>query len=249
MGKKKKRSAISTAEAVARLDKMVPILFRNLQNAILIEATMEVGNNLVGEMSDRSFPGARSYNRIMRSLAYDLAMHLARLYDVGARHRHANEKDIASIPLAVRLLRQQRCKNVLSARARKWNPHDLSFADVFERDCLQAIERASSSYSGTFRGRHGRGGLKTLKEFRDNFMAHSLMNDSDANPIYHHLYRLTDCARDFVQDARLALEGKGDDLQEHERIFTDDARRFWRMALLGERDESEALPEWVKTGT
>jgi hypothetical protein len=247
MVKKKKRSVISNAQAIARLEKMIPIIFRNLQNAILIEATMKVGNDIVGEMSDRHFPGARAYNRIMKSLAYDLAMHLARLYDVGSRRKPPNKRNIASIPLALRLLRQKRCKNLLSARARAWNPNDLSLADAFELNCLEAIERASKSYSEAFRGRHGRGNIKTLKEFRDNFMAHSLMNDSEANPIYNHLYRLTECARDFVQDARLAVEGRDDDLKKHERIFADDARRFWRMALLGERDESDALHQQLKT--
>lgn len=231
--KRSKKARLNTQQAVERLDKMIPILFQNLQNALLIEATMEAGNNIVGEMSDRSFPGARTYNRIMRSLAHDLAMHLARLYDKGARNRHDNEKDIASIPLAVRLLRQTRCKKALSKRARNWLPHDATFADIFERDCLKAIERASNSYSETFLGPHGRGGLKILKEFRNNFLAHSLMRNSDANPIYHHLYKLTDSARDFVQDAQLAVKGKGDDLGQHEKIFERDATTFWKMALLG----------------
>jgi hypothetical protein len=236
---KKKKVRINTRQAVERLDKMIPILFQNLQNALLIEATMEAGNNIVGQMPDRSFPGARSYSRIMRSLAFDLAMHLARLYDKGARTRHDNEKDIASIPLAVRLLRQKRCQKALSIRARNWLPHDNTFAGIFEQDCLKAIERASQSYSNTFLGPHGRGGLKVLKEFRNNFLAHSLMNDSDANPIYNHLYKLTDSARDFVQDAQLAIKGKGDDLVRHEKIFEEDATRFWRMALLGERGDTE----------
>ena len=204
---------------------------------------MEVGNNTVGEMTDRNFPGASAYNRIMRSLAYDLAMHLARLYDIGSKKHHPNKRDVASIPLAFRLLRQQRCKSALSQRARTWLPHNTSFAGTSERDCLKAIERALESYSETMKGRQGRRVVTTLKEFRDVFMAHSLMKDSDANPIYNQLFRLTDCARDFVQDARLAIEGKANDLKEQERILAADARRFWRMALLGERDESEILAD------
>ena len=248
MSRKKRRITITTSEALRRLDKMSPIIFRNVQNAIWIEATMEAGNDIVGSMPNRSFPGAGAYNRIMKSLAYDLAMHLARLYDIGARHRRPNEKDIASIPLAVRLLRQRRCKRVLCLRARDWITYDASLNDVFENSCLQAIEQASEIYSRAVSGSIGRDGLRILKEFRDNFVAHSLMNEADANPLYHHLFYLTDCARDFVEHARLAIEGKDEDLRKHEAIFVDDARRFWRMALLGERDEMKAISSQMEAG-
>ena len=217
MGKKKKVVRLSRADAVARLDRMMPILHRNVVNALRIEATMETGNTLIQTMPDKQFPGAGAFNTVMQSLALDLAMHLARLYDVGAQRVHVNKRDVASIPLAVRLLRQKRCQDDLKARARNWLPHDRSFANQF-----------------------GRGGLKTLKAFRDTFMAHSLMTDVDVRPIYNQLFRLTDCARDFVEDARLAVSGDNSSLEEHENIFADHAREFWRMALLGERDDETA---------
>ncbi|CAN7455093.1 hypothetical protein [Mesorhizobium caraganae] len=235
MAKKKKRVTISTTEAVKRLDTMIPILYRNIQNALLIEAVLEVGNDIVGGMTDRTLPGARAFNRIMNSLAYDLAMHLSRLYDVGNRSRHVNRRDVASIPLAVRLFRQRRCEKVLCERARNWLSPGTSHANVFEQDCRNAIHRASKGYSATFRGNFGRSGLKTLKEFRDSFMAHSLMTETDANPIYSQLFRLTDCARDFVEDARLAVSGTNSSLDGQERLFAADAKRFWRLALLGKR--------------
>lgn len=68
-------------------------------------------------------------------------------------------------------------------------------------------------------------------------MAHSLMTGEDIKPIYNHLFRLTDCARDFVEDAKLAVSGDNLSLKDRERFFTDCAQEFWRMALLGEREE------------
>ncbi len=103
------------------------------------------------------------------------------------------------------------------------------------------LERASVNYSETFKGKFGRGGLKTLKAFRDIFMAHSLMKKSDARPMYNNLFRLTDSARDFVQDARLAVTGDNLSLEDLERIYLNNAAEFWRMALLGERHDEFAM--------
>lgn len=239
MGKKRKRHTITTAEAVGRIDSMIPILYRNVVNAIRIEATLEAGNDIVGSMADKSFAGAGAYNAIKQSLGYDLAMHLARLYDIGTRSRHPNTRDVASIPLLVRLLRQKRCQDALKSRAREWVPGDRWAAPMYERDCEQALQRASDCYSATFTGRYGRGGLKTLKEFRDTFMAHSLLRDPGANPRYNHLFRLADAARDFVEHARLAVTGTNSSLRMHEEVFQQEAARFWRKALLGSDEELE----------
>jgi hypothetical protein len=241
MPKKKKPVLLTKKEALARLDAMMPVLHRNILNALRIEATMETGNSLIQTLDDKNLPGADAFNAIMQSLAFDLAMHVSRLYDVGVKSRHVNARDVASIPLAVRLLRQKRCQDELKRRARNWLPHDHSFANVFEEDCAKALARASSGYAETFKGKFGRSGLKTLKQFRDTFMAHSLMTETNVRPIYNQLFRLTDCARDFVEDARLAVGGDNSSLKEKEEIYARHAMKFWRMALLGERDDSGEL--------
>ena len=70
------------------------------------------------------------------------------------------------------------------------------------------------------------------------------MTDTYANPIYYHLFRLTDSARDFVEHARLAIEGTGSSLAEQEEIFRKEADRFWRRALLGEQQDASEKPGW-----
>lgn len=234
MVKKKKRILLTTTQAVARIDSMMPILYRNIQNALRIEATMEAGNSIVQTMPDKRIPGAGAFNTIMQSLAFDLATHLARLYDLGNRSRPVNGRDVASIPLAVRLFRQKRCQVALMQRARVWIPGGSSQADRFESDCARALERLSDSYSAIYKGEFGRGGLKALKVFRDTVIAHSLMTDIELRPIYNHLFRLTDCARDFVEHARLAASGDNLSLEDTEKIYHAEADVFWRMALLGE---------------
>lgn len=233
MAKKKKRAIISTSEAVARIDKMIPVLYENIRSAIYIEATLEEGNRIVGDLEDRSFPGAIAFNRLMRSLSHDLALHLSRLYDRGSLKFPANKRDVVSIPLLARLLRQKRCQRILRKRAREWLPGIPNLAGQFEKDCESAVNRSLESYRQTFRGQHGRGGIRVLKEFRDNFLAHSLLTDSEANPRYHHLFRLVDSAPDFIEDARLAVTGINSSLPDTEEVASSEARKFWEKALLG----------------
>ncbi len=242
--KKKKRNVISAKAALAKLDRMIPILETNIVGALKIEATLEAGNDLVGRMSDTEIPGVGAYNTIKECLSFDLAMHLARLFDRGNRHRHANTKDAASIPLMIRLLRQKRCRRALAKNARNSSPRgDLHFAARFEQDCLNAIDKASKAYTVTFRGKLGQSGLKRLKVARDNHFAHSLMRDKKLNLTYGQLFRLTVCARDVLENASIAITGKSlelTDLQEHCR---EEAEEFWNRALLGKEIDKWAMTD------
>ncbi|MBB2969814.1 hypothetical protein [Mesorhizobium sp. RMAD-H1] len=239
--KRKKPNVIGTKAAVAKLDRMMPILEKNIVGALMIEVTLEAGNDIVLAMPDKDIPGADAYNQIRHSLSFDLAMHLARLFDKGSGRYHANNKDTASIPLMIRLLRQKRCRQALAQRARNWNPAlNDTFAAMFERDCLSAIDRASEGYTATFRGKFGRSGLRRLKIARDNHFAHSLMSDRELNLIYHQLFRLTDCARDILDAANIAIAGTSLELTDKEEIFRERAEDFWKQALLGKSEDETA---------
>ena len=78
--RRKKPIVLTNREALARLMKMMPLIRLNVEQALRIEATLEAGNTIVGQMDDREFPGASAYNIIKSSLAFDLALHLARLF-------------------------------------------------------------------------------------------------------------------------------------------------------------------------
>lgn len=118
------------------------------------------------------------------SLAFDLALHLARLFDARPTRvrnrksgkweylgRHPNRRDEASIPLMIRLLRQKRCRNALIDRARNWHPHHDDWSKrLYASDCDKAIEKAIEHYSSLFRGKFGRSGIYELKKMRDTAM-------------------------------------------------------------------------------
>lgn len=230
MAKKNKTNVIGTKAALAKLDRMMPILEKNVLGALRIEATLEVGNDTIRKMTDKDIPGAGAYNTIKQSLSFDLAMHIARLFDKGSGRYHANHKDAASIPLMIRLLRQKRCRRMLADRARMGD--DL-LADLFERDCLKALDKASKAYSATFRGKFGQSGLKHLKIARDHHFAHSLMSNKKLKLIYNQLFRLADCAKDILDHASIAITGKALQPADLEQHFREEADEFWTHALLG----------------
>lgn len=251
--RRKKPNVLKTSEALDRLIKMMPLVLANIEQALRIEATLEAGNKIIGAMPDRQFPGAQAYNVIKVSLAFDLALHLARLFDarpIRFRNRrsgkleyagkHPNARDEASIPLMIRLLRQKRCRKALIERARNWHPmHDDWSKQLYAADCERAIGRAVEGYGNLYRGKYGRSGIAELKKMRDTVIAHSSIKPSELNVIYNHLFRLIDDAREIVQAANVAIAGHSVDLHRLEDDFTDEAREFWERALLGTRREGE----------
>lgn len=242
--KRKKRSVIGARAALAKLDRMIPILKTNIEGALRIEATLEAGNDIVRKMPDKAIPGAQAYNTIRNCLAFDLSMHLARLFDKGSKHYPANKKDAASIPLMIRLLRQKRCQRMLADRARNWSPSlAQTLGAQFERDCIKAIDDASKAYTSTFRGKFGQSGLKRLKDAHDNHFAHSLMKDKKIELIYNHLYRLTDCARDILEHASVAIAGHNLSLVKFEEHYREEADEFWNKALLGKEFDKWAMTD------
>ena len=230
MPKKKKSNVIGTTAALAKLDRMMPILEKNILGVVKIKSTLEVGNATVLDMPNTDIPGAGAYNTIKESLSFDLAMHLARLFDRGSGRYHANHKDVASIPLMMRLLRQKRCRRALADRART---RDCDLADLFERDCLKFIEKASAAFSATFRGKFGQSGLKRLKIARDHHFAHSLMSNEKLDVIYNQGFRLADCACNIMDSASIAITGKALEFDQVKQHFREEAKEFWNRALLG----------------
>jgi hypothetical protein len=112
-----RRITISRNTAVQRIDKMIALIEDNVLIGLNIEAALESANDIVSSTTEgKNLYGAECYNTIANSLALNLAITLARPFDSGASRFHPNKRDIASIPLLVRLLTQKRCQTILRAR-------------------------------------------------------------------------------------------------------------------------------------
>lgn len=233
---KKKRAVLTNQQALDKITRIQPILEINLRWALRIEAALEVGNDMVGELADKAFPGAAAYNTIKRSLSYDLALHVARLFDKGVLRVKPNKRDVASIPLMVRLIRQKRCHDALVKIAGETHPH-LGMGAIFARNCSEAIERASAAYSGVFRGQFGASGIRAIKLVRDNHLAHSLMKDVDHDVIYHQVFRLVKDATTIVEAASIAILGSAPQMEESKARYRAEAHEFWTQVFAEKCDQ------------
>lgn len=248
-GQKRRRKTITRAEAVKRLGAMVKAIHRDLERALAIEAALEEANGIVNATPDQVRPGPGAYSTVSSSLAFDLAMTLARLFEPmpaeqakGGRRRLVPYKtERATIPLIVHLLRQKRCRDDLAALARQWIPHMPSIADSQEAACRKASADAAEAYAEFRRDPDGRRGVARLNALRNNVFAHTLWKEFEGpGPRYRQLFRLADTARDVVAAALFAINGHNADFLDVERIRREDAQRFWTHALRPVEDEHES---------
>lgn len=152
--KRKKRAVITRPEAIRRLRAMLKAIHGDLDIVLASEAALETANAIVKATPGAKRPGAHTYNVVAQSLTLNLAMSLARLFDEGAKRFKPNQRDLASIPLIVRLLRQKRCQDALARAARAWIPHMPSIADQQESACRKAATEAIAAYDAVRQERY-----------------------------------------------------------------------------------------------
>jgi AbiU2 len=231
---RKRSQRLSNSEARRRVCVMLPLLLKDVQLAIALEAALESANEALQslERPDRSFWGSNCYDLITQSLVLELAIVLARLFDVGAKKRHPNTKNIASIPLLQRLLKQRRCQKFFIHRTHAWFPDAPSLGLQYPARCSRAIGDANRIYRQGAKKLETRRALRTLKYFRDKHLAHNVFDaKDDTRPRYDELFALTDLACAFLMPAIYAVEGSQYRFDVIEDRWRSEARRFWRKAL------------------
>ncbi|MGE7473263.1 hypothetical protein ACQKLX_27800 [Bosea sp. NPDC003192] len=230
--KRKKRSTITRSEAVRRLGVMLKAINSDVEIVLGAEAALEEANSIVRATGGVKRPGVATYNVIAQSLTFNLAMSLARLFDPGSKRFKPNDRDLASIPLIVRLLRQKRCQDALARAARDWIPHMPSIADGQEAACRKAAKDAIAAFDAARRDPQGRRGIARLRGMRNKVLAHSFMDEVYiAMPTYNQLFRLVDCARDVLAGALFAIDGENAALVEIEALNRKYSKEFWQYAL------------------
>ena len=209
---------------------MIGRLEKDVRTALWAEAVLTSGNE--------HFPigknaiGGRTYVVIVQSLVANFAMTLARLFDPGSRRYPPNRRDLASIPLICRLLRQRRCQKILLENARHWTPHLVGMEEVNAETCSHAITGAVNAYRHLMRAPIGQSRTRRLRHFRNFVLAHTMVDDPRKKlPVYNDLFVLMRAARDVVNHAKLAIDGLDIDLEEAQKTFQEIADQFWRSAF------------------
>jgi hypothetical protein len=218
---------------------MIEPIRRDMQLAIDVEAALQAGNSVVKSRVDwGQFYGSQCYNTVKQSSSLFLSLLLAKLFEV-PRPRSGespvskfNRSDVASIPLMVRLLAQKQCAAALEADALAWPGTLAGREHLNARDCRRAISAAVTRHKELIQKRPGRRAILVLSNFRNELLAHNLVDHAlPALPKYDQLFLLMDAARDVVEHAHLAINGNMADLESYERDRFDLSRHFWGKAL------------------
>jgi hypothetical protein len=145
-------------------------------------------------------------------------MALSRLYD--------RDSDVASILALITLVKRQDVREKLLGGARSWRG---AAASQNARHCTEAVERLLTHYSNLA----GEDSylLRDLRDFRDSWVAHNLINIKGTPPQYHHLSRLVYISAKFAEAAKLAIYGANINYAERRDSNRDAADDFWKSAL------------------
>ncbi len=235
---RKTRKPLPIGEVARRIRRMVKLIDAQTRIALEVRASLETANALILEQSGRQFDAAACVTSIQGSQAMFLTLTLAKLFEMPRRRRgetyarRYNRSDAASIPLLLRLMRQQRARAFFAAKARRWTPMLASSEDKNARAFNDAIDRALSAYDALRKSKAGRAAILSLRRFRNNLLAHLLIIPKrGVNPTYGEIFRLVDIAREVSGHARLAIEGVNTDLPGYEGEKVRAAKAFWEAAL------------------
>jgi hypothetical protein len=188
-----------------------------------------------------SFYGAYAYEEIRFGLIASLALTLAKLFDpvtlflppAMKKRRSVNKSDIISIPLLVRLLKQRRCQTILGKHARGWTPTLEDMEALNEQSAIAAANAAVAAYKDFRRTQDGRSAARILKMFRNNELAHRLLDKPARPPRYSDLYLLLDVAATVAAKASLAVMGDHWDVEDTREARAMHSKAFWDPALKG----------------
>jgi len=221
---------------------MVRLIDRELKIAIEVRASLEIANSIIKQHADAAFYSASVANSVQGAQAMFLALTLAKLYEMpkpqrrkGRKQTHAqryNRSDAASIPLLARFLKQKRAQKVFVAKARRWTPMLMEMADQHAADCVSAAHEAADIYRSRLRSPKGRTIILRLRHFRNNLLAHLLIDRGRrVAPTYHELNFLVDAAIAVMTKASLAVEGNNRAFALHEKEVKRKATTFWAAAI------------------
>lgn len=230
----KKRSALTDEEAMRRTKLIVPSLATDTWFALRARAVMHAANDVVGEERfNRPCSFGDTFNVTQNSLALNVALALARLFDVSDPVRHPIEQqDKASIPVLAHLFRRQDVQETLAANAREWHPQLIDGAKLGEANCREAYSKALALYEMYVNSATHQAAQSRLRSFRTGRLAHHLFDEQPTDlPHFDDLDALADFAGEFVRVAVLAVKGHDRDLGHEEEIKWKMDKTFWGVAL------------------
>ncbi|MCW6510964.1 AbiU2 domain-containing protein [Lichenifustis flavocetrariae] len=236
--RKPKTVRLTRAKAIERLDAMAHAVCEEADFAARVNAAFEGGNDAIHQFKiehgrSPAFSGAQCMNTLQTAALFTIASTLGRLFDPGSATRHPNERDVASIPLVLHLLRQKRCQDELAERARHWLFEMPEMAEINAETVLTAADEAIEAYASLRRSPKGQRALRVLMRFRHDHLAHRLLPDlqrgqlRDTYTTVGEIWRLLDTALILADKLSLAVSGDGRDARDMHHARHREARAVW----------------------
>lgn len=220
------------------VDEITKALENDIRSALQIKSALEAANAIIASDPVKKYHGAETYNLVKQCLILTLAQAVARMFDTPSARFHRNASDKATVLLLTGLLRRKRVRIALIDRAREWTGFN---EDFYMRDCADGIDRAIAEAVRFGRSTSLRHSLRRLRSLRDTRLAHLLIDNgrqtakSVALPTFDDVYKLLDVAREVMDGASLAVNGRSPALEGYENAYRDSAEVFWTKALNGAR--------------
>lgn len=199
--------AMTTDEAVARVEAIVPMLTGDVGSALaLVTVIRTAERTLKPELQGRTVEGARTFNLLNEALMLKLAMDAARIFDWSCG-KALDDQHKASIPVLTGLLGLPDVAAVFVQRARGWTPGIEE--DHQAAACRQALDRIiAAGEECADKGSNLGQALRRIRQYRTRRLAHMLFNkEPDELPTYTDVFALIEAAKPVVKDARFAING------------------------------------------
>lgn len=260
---------MNTAEALRRVQVILPMLRDDVRTAVLSHAVMEASNDIIPSgMKGLHCEFTDTYGAVQNALALKLSMDLARIFDLSRGKRFAPaEQDKASVQVLAALLGRIDVQDSLERQAGEWlsgithvgstksahsNVVEVALASIEEEyrsDDRGACRKAIIDFLAEVNRIDVMGSeeclaLRRLREFRDRRLAHSLFDkEPDALPRYSDLNLMLGIAKEATRLASLAVEGKNTEFEDQANRDRTNAERYATCVLDGlKRATLPAMP-------
>ncbi|TAJ29713.1 hypothetical protein [Bosea sp. (in: a-proteobacteria)] len=215
----------TAAEAVAIIDRAVPIIALDVRRGIEDMELLEASNTPVkAALGGVSVEAIRGHSPVQNALALMLALAMSRAFDCGSRPIEQQNK--ASLPLVGHYLNRPDVEEAILSRA---SPNPV----VSRAEQQKAIEDFRAAWAGHLSDAPMQDALAKLRSIRDYEIAHSLLDAMPKPPTYGELFAGVGRAAELVV---LAQRAAGHEISDFEGFRADRAAfsaAFWDAYVQG----------------
>ena len=214
---------------VTQLRAVAERVINDMDYAAALQANLRrMGSTDLASAFDNT-PHVKALNVIYLALLDQLILVLMRMYD---KHDVRRKNDKASLRSIQSLLKDEYVQaNLIAEAAQRWpSPQGIARAREAARkrltDIIEGVDDVLSQ--APFEA-----WLKSLREYRDVFIGHSLVKELRRAPIYASIGEILNKTLEIGQNLQLITQHRAPDWKQAWRARQGEARCFWDTVVLG----------------